>query len=525
MKTLLLHLRLASPLILTGVGNGEENSSQSQPYIPGSAIRGALIGLYLKGRQMDLPGDSKASALFFSGQVRYLNAYPEVLGKRTLPVPVSWRRRKEDGEVKGTRVADLALIKDMERNQRLRKPFVLTKSEEPAIVLDPEETLNLHIGSDGRGVVKEDLSTMFQYQALAKGQLLIAPMIFADEMDFKDLKDLLEGAGTLPIGRSRSTEYGQVIIESVEESSDWRECEAGNPDQEITLTLLSDALLRDKFGEPTLDLDVALTRKLKKPVECKSAFVQSRLRGGYNQKWALPLPQHETLGMGSVFIYAHDHFDDNELKRLEEEGVGERRIDGFGRIGVNWPGRDEIVLDIPASSFSDRSQTLSPASSALAYEMAERMLQDQLSYLLRNYVDRIQVQGNISNHQLSRLRAINRNALEKIIRGEFPAGQQVKADKPLEEVSSFLAELKENARNQLEGARVLPEGIRLLAWMKERLHKKDGPACVNLNEQKLRAVAGIKPKIEPELRAAFTLRLIDAVLEKKMIQNRKEASK
>ena len=53
--------------------------------------------------------DAVARRLFFDGDVRYLNAYPDRGGKRMLPRPLSWMTEKDRaGEPEGT-LFDLAL--------------------------------------------------------------------------------------------------------------------------------------------------------------------------------------------------------------------------------------------------------------------------------------------------------------------------------------------------------------------------------------------------------------------------------
>lgn len=51
MKALSYQVRLLEPLLATQLGAGEENSSQSSCFIPGSMLRGALVNLYLKMRK------------------------------------------------------------------------------------------------------------------------------------------------------------------------------------------------------------------------------------------------------------------------------------------------------------------------------------------------------------------------------------------------------------------------------------------------------------------------------------------
>ena len=46
MKAVVLRIKLLQPLLVTRPGAGEENSSEAYSFIPGSVLRGALIGRY-----------------------------------------------------------------------------------------------------------------------------------------------------------------------------------------------------------------------------------------------------------------------------------------------------------------------------------------------------------------------------------------------------------------------------------------------------------------------------------------------
>ncbi|MDX2163377.1 MAG: CRISPR-associated RAMP protein Csx10, partial [bacterium] len=95
MKTLYYHLRLLQPALVTAL-EGDPNSAVAFDYIPGSVIRGMMIGLFTRhnGVQELDASDTAKRRTFFSDNVQYLNAYPVVNGTRTLPVPKSWHVQK-----------------------------------------------------------------------------------------------------------------------------------------------------------------------------------------------------------------------------------------------------------------------------------------------------------------------------------------------------------------------------------------------------------------------------------------------
>ncbi len=62
MKAILYRLRLLEPVLVAQAGAGEENSAVALPYIPGSAIRGALAARWLAGHPGARPGGRSRQA-------------------------------------------------------------------------------------------------------------------------------------------------------------------------------------------------------------------------------------------------------------------------------------------------------------------------------------------------------------------------------------------------------------------------------------------------------------------------------
>ena len=517
MNTLLVTLRLVDPVLLSGVGNGEENSSRTLPYIPGSAIRGALVGRF-KPETSDLPIDTQAARLFFSEKVIYLNAYPVAnnLNTRSLPLPASWHIHKGE-KLDGAEIADFALKTDLDKEEPLKRVFCYPDSDgAKSIVLNPKEELAIHISSQERGIVTSENSTVFQYQALARGQLFVSAIVAEEPQDLVRVKELLDKDRLLVLGRSRSAGYGRVRIENIQQETNWLETDEGYPEQVITITLLSDTILRNQFGQPTFDLDEYLSNRLEKKINNKKAFIQQTVVGGFNRKWGLPLPQMQALGMGSVFVYGADKLSPEELAPLIASGIGEHRVDGYGRLAVNWPGKAVLKVYEYQASSATLSISLSSASQDLAQTMAGRLLQQQLKNLLLAHAQKYDITGVISNHTLSRLR----NLLRQIInqeKYEFPPVQE------------FLNSLRPTARSQFERVRVVhhgeKSGSRLWTWIHERLADNDGVIQISFNESEIPEVAGQKVSLSTADRREYTLRLIEAVLDVKMKQNRNGGQK
>ena len=506
MKALIISLKLETPVLITGIGNGEENSSLSLPYIPGGALRGALIGRYRGAHKGDLLRDETAVRLFFSDEVSFLNAYPKINNHRALPVPASWRQQKDARTEDETDVRDFAITPNDDFDESIKQPFCVI-NENGASTYRPVQRLSTHISGQERGIVRQENNTVFQYQALAEGQVFISAVLTENEDDRNAIKDLITQDPVLYLGRSRSARYGRVHA-SVQEDDEWAEAKQRELKGKTIITLLSDAILRDAQGQPTYDLDAWLTERLRKgTIKSDQRFIKSTLVGGFNRKWGLPLPQMPALGMGSVFVYNSEHLSPQALNDLVKSGIGERRVEGFGRIAVNWQGEAKFQAK-PYEPATSVVGTLSSSSQEMARAMAERILRQRLDAYLSEKANKHKITGNINNHQLARLRNVLRDVLN--------AGGQ-----DMEKVQEFLENLKPTAQKQYQRAKVeiTKSPVRLNRWLDDRLKKKD--ALSGFSSRRIPKIAGQKAELTDALKTEYTLRLIEAVVSKKMKENRR----
>ena len=64
--------------------------------------------------------------------------------------------------------------------------------------------------------------------------------------------------------------------------------------------------------------------------------------------WGMPRANEIAIDTGSVFLFASSReLDDaliQKLLRLEEEGIGRRKKEGFGRIRISDPFHKEVAL-------------------------------------------------------------------------------------------------------------------------------------------------------------------------------------
>ena len=90
---------------------GEPNSAVSYDFIPGSAIRGLFISSWMQRNGTFDATDKVVNGLFFSDNNLYLNAYPLIDGRRSLPAPMSWQKDKYPNADTENKVIDVIYFK------------------------------------------------------------------------------------------------------------------------------------------------------------------------------------------------------------------------------------------------------------------------------------------------------------------------------------------------------------------------------------------------------------------------------
>ena len=520
MIALTFEIHTLEPLLVTRL-EGDPNSAVSYPYMPGSAIRGALANRYLPTPNFDLAGDTDGRRLFFDGSTRYLNGYPlDRLGARTLPAPMSWFYEKgADLQQSGTPIYDFSVeVADyLKQPKSLGERFCRLDDDEIEFAR-PRWQINVHTARERiKGRATEEEGAVFRYQAIAEGERFGSVILVSTPEDAEELGKLLKG-NDLWLGGSRSGGYGRVRIENVRKVQNWTETKSAptnlEPGDLLVITLLSDAVLRTPDGayadRLTLDL---LPPPLNIAVEPKTAFKRVIPLGGFNRKWGLPLYQSQAIQAGSVFVFdVTGTITAAGLHHLEEQGIGQRRAEGLGRVAVNWHVEEPVltIRQVEPEPTLPVEVSLRSNSEKLAQGMVERLLRRELDRLLAQRVNSPQckISKPPSNAQLSRLRAIALNAL--------PSGN-------VKRLNDFLSDdkLKARAREQYREARI--DGVRLLGWLRERL-KEPGAIWRQLSQTDipLPRIGDVRAELTDGLAREYTIRLVDGVLHRAAKERRNE---
>jgi CRISPR-associated protein Csx10 len=537
MKVITYRLLLEQPLLATQL-LGDPNSSVSLPYVPGSLLRGMLIHRYLEREQLngshDLFADTTCQRLFFDGSVRYLNAYPLVEGgERALPTPLSLFKRKKD-ELDDSDSLDVYNAAHEEAEEDERRKFeeddTANQLSHPFCRIDPDADKQLtlyqlapnriavHVLRDrAKGRATRENGAVFRYEALAEGQWF-SGVVLVDGDDATRVELLLRQRDLAWLGRSRSANYGRVRISNiaVAVAETWREVggSMSPADNMLSLTLLSDTLLRNASGQHTAMIDdETLSRYLgvSVTIDHERTITQPVLVGGYNRTWQLPLPQSTALKAGSVIVFTPA--DALDTRQLEWQGIGERRAEGFGRIAFNW--QTKLHPTAKAGNLPSQAEmpsTLSAVAQRTAQYMARRLLdqriEEAIQFYLRDHVLNKTLGSMPANSQLGRVRVLVRRTLNS-------------RSLDMTRLRSDLDGFKPVAQNQFQSARF--NGVSLWKWMHDLLaapqaNTTDQPYIeykvwreLGIGSSDLPVIAGHRAELGEDLTYRTALRLIEAV--------------
>lgn len=530
MKILTFRLELVEPLMATAPG-GDPNSETTSDFIPGSMLRGALIARYAtasgtgasgKGPANLDAGDPEFARLFLDGTTRYLNGYPIEGQGRTIPTPLSWQHPKYEEET----ACDFAVRQITNENEKqwqpINTPFCQLRTEEDAeedvlgaTVVGPSHTITVHTSRDRRyGRARSGSGAVYQYESLEAGQSFQAAIICEYDTDAERLRKLL--GERLQLGGSRSGGYGrvQVVKPKILDGTNWHEYGISRYEdtpRTISITLLSDVILRDGRGQYTIGAGVVAETispilggvRLRVLPEC--TFIRGTLIGGFNRKWGLPLTQTPALRMGSVIVFkieGDDEPTEEQFAQLECRGIGERRAEGFGRLGINLHGNENIKIGKARGEDKkpDPVTIGDPESVKIAQQMVTRLLRRGLDDVITRRANQLGIHIKTpSRSQLSRLRLTIREAL-----GKNPEKGRLILTTYFDSLEDRLITRDQFTRDRIDNDSTID-------WLRRRVNDtRGGEFLPGISLPKLGS--NITASLTPELIYEYNLRLIDAVL-------------
>lgn len=313
MKKLYYIITTLEPLIITQHSD-DPNMYETLQYIRGTVIQGVFAQSYIKGNKGI--ADDQFTRLIVTGDCVFENAFPFANDNLYTPSPLALVREKYNSEIA--------------QNLLATTTDELTKGISALVHIDGKEIYPLTIRKEIRLHNQIDDNTrttengkLFNYQSLPAGMVFKGAVTVKNDNDEAELKKIIPDETQLRIGRSATSEYGNVCFKWVEASS----VSVSHDSGQVIMTLLSDAIIYNENGFSSLTLD-DLCNYLNGTTITNSISRKSRIEGFLNV-WKLRKPSENVFAAGSSFLL--DKLPDNATE-LANRGLGERTHEGYGQV-------------------------------------------------------------------------------------------------------------------------------------------------------------------------------------------------
>lgn len=343
----------------------------SLDYLPGSVFLGCAAAKSVRR------GEGFDEDFFLSGRVRFTDARPLIDGEKSFPVPLCFSGGKNE-EWAGRPPYNLLLNARTEKKSQQWKKDYISFDGKAFKLLKVAMNTNIKTAVDRtkRRAMDEHL---FDCESISAGSLYRMEVQADCEVDLVRAEELLLKSGPIRFGRSRSAEYGKVIINAVQsDARNSQGSEISANGKYIHILLLSDlALWRD--GHPVLmpkGEDFGLTNAR---IALDKTFMRSKTMSPWNSYYNSRMDERQLLSRGSVITFELESEADREtLLQIQESlsaGVGLFREEGFGQVLINpkWLLESSSYnLDEAEKGNSDKQSPEEPKTALIQYLMRKR---------------------------------------------------------------------------------------------------------------------------------------------------------
>lgn len=332
----------------------QSDNETSKSYISGSVMKGAYIANYISINKVKDINSYEHKSKLLKGDIKFLNAYPENDMDRTYPFPLCFYTSKS--ELKNFRDKRRLKISQDKNNENINSKndvqrlkgfeFVrLNFNEKRLVVTKVNKNSYLHI----KKAQENENNKLFRYEAIQPFNKFKGIVEFSGNNIDENIEEFIKitKEGTFYLGGSKGTGYGlckiRVSKSIKEDHPEWlyfnKQLEADLDSfintNKLYLYTLSDIIIRDSFGVYQSYIDPKIIEKKLGGVEVElcNSFIQTETFTGFNSKWGYRLPLVKGIKAGSVIEYnIQGKINIKNLKKFIQEGIGERKIDGFGRF-------------------------------------------------------------------------------------------------------------------------------------------------------------------------------------------------
>ncbi len=340
MKYVKFTFKNEEPLKIADDSTTQSGQVNALSYVPGTALRGALIGSFVKVGKFDGLKD-----MLLSDDVVFHNAYIVVNEKELVPSPKGFY---EDKTASGDEAKEIENLLTKGEFTPGNKRAALGKY----CYFDGDCIFYTHVemGSDmkiNKGNRNGEKKNVFRNQYIKPGYTFSAYISFSDDAvkagvheEMEEILTQMKDEDALTLGGSRSFGYGKCSIEKIDVSDQMPYAElSGSCVKDLQdvayMMLLSDTAMINKNGVAVgLDTDILKDKLGLNKLEIELCSTSVVNRQGYNRTWQTWLPSNKMYEMGSVFklSFPREKISGEAAIGIMQEGIGIRTNEGFGCV-------------------------------------------------------------------------------------------------------------------------------------------------------------------------------------------------
>lgn len=324
-----IHYRLhtESAVQITDLNRSRDNNYETQGFIPGSAVRGMAIHALASGKPEWFATNKSA---LLSENVRFLDAVPNPRHLAALPSIKGFYENKEETQLENV-VLNGTFTPGLKR-AKIGSFCALEGSEIRYWSAKTEGSTRIH-----RKTAQED-AHMFQTRCISPGQDFDGYIVLDDPALSVEIMETF--AQTVWLGADRYAGLGKCKVTAVEavDCPSWIDAYGYQSQmaasEKLYLLAVSPFTMLSGNGTPCGINKTVLAEKLGvgaiKIRYCSTSLTEA---GSYNRTWQCRAPSVRMYDRGSIFQIICDRVPSLlAIQRLQAEGLGIRRAEGFGQI-------------------------------------------------------------------------------------------------------------------------------------------------------------------------------------------------
>lgn len=318
MKELVFTVVFESDVVLPASSNTEGKIDQSD-FIAGSNFLGMAAQNY------DLFSDS--FTIFHSGKVRFCDGHLVKNGRKTFKIPYSFCHPKLDSEtIYNHHLLKNDDFKNLGQLKQIRNGYITCDFDQVYI-----EYRYSQKSAYDKSLRRSKDSQMYGYNAITKGthwQFSVK----TDGISSDDERLLIETLSrSTRLGRSKSSEYGQIRIEYIEDKK-VADFIPTSPSDHIVLYCSSRLALTDDNGNPTYDLTCLCEGLSENNIVYDKSQIRISSFTPYNGARATKDYERVCINKGSVLVLKD--IGPEQISKIQN-GVGAYLSEGFGEVLIN----------------------------------------------------------------------------------------------------------------------------------------------------------------------------------------------